>query len=262
MVSTVAPELHPAAVAAAARHGVALGPDAPLVEVMSTMRAMRKLLPDPVPRELLEQLVEAATWAPSAGNSQNYGFVIVDDRETMARCGRIWRRQQRFYSRAQEPIVPQFTTREKWTKVHDALRHQAEHFDETPALIVFTYDFTGTMLTNMVKGLRHTLAGCAAVGPLGTLRMVPNLVRFFSTGEAASIYPGVENTLLAARAHGLAACLTTWHTIYEPEWRRALGLSRRTKIYAVVPVGWPAGHLGPVVRRSVADAIRYTGDPR
>ncbi len=257
---TTATELPDAAVAAAERHRVVLGPDAPVMDVMRTMRAMRKLRPDPVPRELLEKLVEAATWAPSGGNTQEYGFVIVDDRATMARCGKLWRRTQRFYSGAQEPLPPEHTTQAKWTKVHDALRHQAEHFDETPALIVFTYDFTGKVLARMIKGLRHTIAGCLAVGPVGTLKMLPNLSRFFRTGEAASIYPAVENLLLAARAHGLAACITTWHTLYEPEWRRALGLSRGTKVYAIVPVGYPQGHFGPVARRPVKDVITYTGD--
>ncbi len=62
---------------------VPVGPDAPILEVMATMRAMRRLKPDPVPRSMLEQLVEAATWAPSGGNEQNYEFVVVDDRAVM-----------------------------------------------------------------------------------------------------------------------------------------------------------------------------------
>lgn len=252
-------EQHPAAVAASERHGVALGPDMSVTEAMATMRAMRRLKPDPVPRELLEKLVQAAIWAPSAGNLQNYGYVIVDDRATMKKCGDIWRRQQRFYSAAQEPMTPPHTTREAWTKVHDALRHQAAHFDETPALIAFTYDFNGPILKKMILGLRHTLAGCRAVGVADTLRMTPQLPRFFSTAGSASVYPGVENLLLAARAHGLAACLTTWHTMFEPEWRSALGLGRRAKIWALVPVGWPEGHFGPVVRRPVGETVTYTG---
>lgn len=252
-------EPHPAAVAAAERHGAVLGPDAPIMEVMATMRAMRRLKPDPVPRELLERIVEAASWAPSGGNLQSYGYVIVDDRETMRRCGDIWRRQQRFYSAAQEPLPPEHTTQEKWSRVHDALRHQAAHFDETPAFIAFTYSFTGPILGKMIRGIRHTLRGCAQIGVGGTLRMLPNLPRFLSTAETSSVYPGVENALLAARAYGLAACLTTWHTMYEPDWRRALGLPRGTKIFAIVPIGWPEGHFGPVVRRPVSELITYTG---
>jgi nitroreductase len=66
-------------------------------ELMHTMRAMRRLKPDPVPRELLEQLVAAATWAPSAGNGQAYSFLIVTDRAQMARLAVLWRKVVTFY---------------------------------------------------------------------------------------------------------------------------------------------------------------------
>lgn len=67
---------------------VPVGEDAPLFEVMRTMRAMRRLKPDPVPGEL----VEAATCAPSGSNAQAYAFVVVTDRAQMARLAELWRR--------------------------------------------------------------------------------------------------------------------------------------------------------------------------
>ena len=70
---------------------VSVGADAPILEVMATMRAMRRLKPDPVPDELLDELVEAATWAPSGGNLQAYSFVVVTDRGQMARLAELWR---------------------------------------------------------------------------------------------------------------------------------------------------------------------------
>src|SRR5579875_1211293 len=100
----------PAAREAAARHGVPLGPDAPVMEVMATMRAMRRLSPDPVPRELLERCLEAATWAPTGGNSQPYGYVIVDDRETIRRCAQLWRRSERWYAASQRRSAPEHST--------------------------------------------------------------------------------------------------------------------------------------------------------
>src|SRR3954471_24441659 len=68
-----------------------------IFELMHTMRAMRRLKPDPVPRDLLEQLVEAATWAPSASNSQAYSYLIVTDRAQMARLAVLWRTVADFY---------------------------------------------------------------------------------------------------------------------------------------------------------------------
>src|SRR3954451_3054877 len=69
-----------------------MGADAPLFGVMATMRAMRRLKPDPVPDEVLTKLVEAATWAPSGSNAQGFHFVVVTDRGQMAQLAEVWRR--------------------------------------------------------------------------------------------------------------------------------------------------------------------------
>jgi nitroreductase len=75
--------------------------------------------------------------------------------------------------------------------------------------------------------------------------------------EAASIYPGVQNLLLAARALGLGANITTWHMFLEHEWKRVLGLPKAWNTYAVIPVGWPRGRFGPVTRRPASEAIHW-----
>lgn len=123
----------------------------------------------------------------------------------------------------------------------------AEHFEETPALILACDDMSG-ILKRMAKGWRHTIEGARAIGPRHTLRMLPQMPRFLTTGETASIYPAVQDLLIAARAHGLGATLTTWRSLFEPEYRHALGMPPRTKIFAIVPVGYPRGHFGPVTR--------------
>lgn len=71
--------------------------NAALFDVMSTMRAMRRLKPDPVPPEMLARLVEAAAWAPSAGNIQGHSFVVVTDRKVMAQLAELWRVACDFY---------------------------------------------------------------------------------------------------------------------------------------------------------------------
>jgi nitroreductase len=252
-------EIPPAAAEAASKHQVPLGPDAPVMDVMATMRAMRRLRPDPVPRELLERCLEAATWAPTGSNSQSYGYVIVDDRETMRRCAELWRRSARWYAASQQRSVPEHSTPEKWAKLLEALRYQADHFEETPALVAFTCDLGEQFMRRAIASWRDTLAGYAALGVGDSLKLTRNMLRLLTTAESSSIYPGVENFLIAARAHGLAATITTWHIAFEQDWRAALGLGRRAKIYAIVPVGWPQGKFGPVVRRSVRETLRYAG---
>lgn len=76
---------------------VPVGPEAPVMEVLRTMRAMRRLKPDPVPRDLLERLVETATWAPSEGNAQVYSYVVVTEQAQVARLGVLWRDVQSKY---------------------------------------------------------------------------------------------------------------------------------------------------------------------
>ena len=60
--------------------------DESLVEVMTTMRAMRRLRADPVPDDLVRELIEAAMCAPSAGHQQGQVFIVVTDRDRIARA--------------------------------------------------------------------------------------------------------------------------------------------------------------------------------
>jgi nitroreductase len=65
----------------------------------------------------------------------------------------------------------------------------------------------------------------------------------------------VQNILLAARALGLGAVMTTWHMMLEHEWKRELGIPKEYGTFAVIPVGWPKGRFGPVKRRPAAEVI-------
>jgi hypothetical protein len=91
-----------------------LGQDASLHEVMRTMRAMRRLKPDPVARELLEELVQAATYAPSASNTQAYTYLIVTDRAQMRALAQPWQACVDFYQRTAVP--PAGMTRERFER--------------------------------------------------------------------------------------------------------------------------------------------------
>src|SRR5919197_3628440 len=107
---------------------VPIGADAPVLEVMATMRAMRRLRPDPVPDELLERLVDAATWAPSGGNAQAYSFVVVTDRGQMARLAELWRVVCDFYLASFATVVPEGMDEAAYERMRAALRFQRDHF--------------------------------------------------------------------------------------------------------------------------------------
>lgn len=234
---------------------VPVGADAPLSQVMATMRAMRRLKPDPVPRDVLERVVRAATWAPSGSDAQHYGFVVVTDREPMAELAELWRDVVDTYTKLMGTVVPGMDD-DAHRRMADALRYQAEHFHETPALVAACYRTSGPGLSTLldVKGnvalarslgvtkLRHLAAGARTAGALG---------------EASSIYPAVQNLLLAARAEGLGATLTIWHLFREADFRRVLGVPKDHGIYALVPMGYPVGRFGPVRRRPVDDVLHW-----
>lgn len=233
---------------------VPIGADAPIMEVMATMRAMRRLKPDPVPDELLAELVEAATWAPSGGNVQLYHFVVVTDREQMRRLAELWGVVCDFYLGSFATVVPENMTEEAYERLRDALRFQRAHFHETPAVIVACYD-SSRWQARLRERRQEFARAIRGLGPRRAAMLARSLLAFGARSEAASVYPGVQNLLLAARANGLAATLTTWHLALEPEFKAVLGIPRRVSTYAIVPVGYPRGNFGPVKRRPASEVI-------
>ena len=233
---------------------VPVGADAPIMEVMATMRAMRRLKPDPVPDELLDSLVEAATWAPSGGNLQAYSFVVVTDRAQMARLAELWKVVCDWYLATLATVAPEHMSPERYERLKDALRFQAEHFHETPAAIVACYDI-GRWTRALRSRWMDFVRGSRILGGRRSARLMTGMRDFGARSEAASVYPGVQNLLLAARAHGLGATLTTWHLALESEFKEVLGIPRRVRTFALIPIGWPLGNLGPVKRTPAAEVI-------
>jgi nitroreductase len=236
------------------RHPVAVGIDSPILEVMASMRAMRRLRPDAVPDELVQQLVEAASWAPSANHLQRYSFVVVTDRQQIARLASIWQAVVHFYRETFLSVARTDVEPAAFARTLDAIDYQADHFAETPALIIACYDFGA--YPNAVRDRMMRAPGAfRRFGTRRTLAMLRNMGTVTSRSEAASIYPAIQNLLLAARSLGLAANITTWHLMAEGEVKRVLGIPRNVHTYAVIPVGWPMGTFGPVRRHDIERMI-------
>jgi nitroreductase len=204
----------------------------PLEEAMLTQRAMRRLKSDPVDDALVLRLIELALKAPTGRNAQNWEFVVIKDRQVKARLARLYRLAWGVYSRLGRRLPARDP---QMQRLLDAVQWQVDHFEDIPVLVVAC-----------LRGLRPPWP------PLGV------------TSYYGSIYPSVQNLLLAARAAGLGAALITlplWST-----WlaRRALRLPWRVTPCAVVPLGWPLGRYGPTRRRPVEDVVhldRYGHQP-
>ena len=72
-----------------------------------------------------------------------------------------------------------------------------------------------------------------------------------------SIYPGVQNILLACRAVGLGASLTTIHHMFEDEFARKLDVPLGVSLVALLPIGFPQGRFGPVTRRPARERTHF-----
>lgn len=147
---------------------VAIPPEAQsLFHVMATMRAMRRLKADPVPDALLEQLVEAATWAPSGRNAQAYEFIVVTDRAQMMKLAQLWRRCVDIYMAILGRSAPARMDDAAAGRRRQAIAYQRDHFHETPAVIVACYAYPRHVDREMLRGM-------ASLGPVGlTARRSP-----------------------------------------------------------------------------------------
>jgi len=197
----------------------------PLREAMESQRAIRRLTPEPVDDALVLRLIELALKAPTGSNAQNWEFVVVKDPAVKARLARRNRQAWRIYGGLGRRISG---SDPKMRKVLDAVQWQAEHFEEIPVIVVAC-----------LKGLRLPFPPVAISSYYG------------------SIYPSVQNLLLAARAVNLGAALITLPLWSHLSVRRILGLPWNVTPCAVVPLGWPRGRYGPTTRRPVREVVSF-----
>src|SRR5258708_15371328 len=179
---------------------------ADLFEIIRTTRSMRRLKPDPVPNELIRKILEAGVCAPSGGNMQRWRFLVVRDAKIKSTVGALYKRAW------DEQVAPRYRSgepapgmsRERLLRLLDAAEYLAAHIHEAPVWIV----------------------PCLEGGtPTRT--------------SGSSIYPAVQNMLLAARALGLGATLTTLDLQFGEEAEAALALPPCAQSKALRPTGYP-----------------------
>lgn len=201
----------------------------PLVEAMTTQRAVRRLLPDPVDPAIVERCIELALEAPTGSNGQNWEFVVVTDRATKAKLQAQYRRAWSLYGGLGERVRgddPQTA------RILRSVRWQVEHFTDIPVLVV----------------------ACLRGGSKVPYVPMPAVA---ASSHYGSIYPSVQNLLLAARAVGLGASLITLPLWSVTVARRILGLPLSVEPCCIVPLGWPIGRYGAKARRPVDEVVHH-----
>lgn len=198
-----------------------------LDEAMRTLRAVRRLRPDPVPDAVLRRVLDAACQAPTGGNRQPFRIVVVRDRAKMAALGALYSTAWYAYVETYRELTKDAPApvRAEGERMLASGNHLADHFGQTPVLLVFCFDPRQMAITD-AKLPRVSVVG------------------------GASIYPAVQNALLACRGEGLGCVLTTLLCGVEDEVKRLLEIPDPWGTAAHVPIGWPVGRgHGPISRR-------------
>jgi nitroreductase len=191
-----------------------------LFAAIYTTRALRRFKPDPVPDEVLFQLFDAAIRASSGQNAQDWRFVVITEPAIKQRL-QVWAQEgwARYQPRyAENPALMDQLPRTQRLSLK-AVAHLAYHLAEVPVIVA-------------VCGLqgRHSTPG-------------------------GSIFPAVQNLLLAARAMGLGGSIFNLPLSHAEELMAATGIPENNQVYCLIPLGYPLDKPGPVRRKPVKQVV-------
>lgn len=199
-------------------------------DLVGNVRAMRRLKSDPVSPELLERVLEAGVQAPSGMNTQPWKFVVLREPDSKRWFAERYKRaiESRFGG-LQPPADDHSPLMRQWR----ALLYQTEHMQDSPVLL-------------LVCGQRDW--------PF----RVPEAERVgLAPPNYGAIYPCVQNILLACRAVGLGAALTTMHQVFEQELAERFAIPDDYGVVVTIPIGYPLGRFGPVSRRPASEVTYF-----
>ncbi len=201
----------------------------PFFDLVGNVRAMRRLKPDPVPMEMIWKVLNAGVQAPSGQNTQPWKFVLISDPA----------RKKWFADRYTQAIETRFKVGQgsgsrisKPGRQLKALYYQMDHMHEAPYLL-------------LVCGKRDWPFKVPAEERIG--EGPPNF---------GAVYPCVQNILLACRALGLGAALTTMHQVFEEQLHAYFKIPKDYGVVVTIPIGFPMGTFGTVTR-TPAEEMTY-----
>lgn len=191
-------------------------------EVMSTARTVRRFTDRPVDDATLTRCLEAATWAPSGANAQGWRFVVLRSPEQRAVVAAA-------AARALAVIEPVYGM---YMPAADDDSRRARTYRATYEL----HDRAGEFTSVLFAQQHYPTASELLLG--------------------GSIFPAMQNFLLAARAQGLGACMTSWASYGgERLLREAVGVPEDWLLAGHIVIGWPQGKHGPLRRRPLSDVV-------
>jgi len=202
-----------------------IGEEVPLLEGIRTACAIRRLRAEPVPAALIRKVCEAGTFAPSGGNRQPWTFIAVTDADRRAWVAERYREIFDTYIAPGIEASRQPGFSESRRKILDGALYLAEHLHEAPVLLF--------------------VAGWTRRGQ----------------EQKEGLFPAIQNILLACRAVGLGASLTTLTQAFRAELDPFLGLPAEQPSCAMLPIGWPKVQYRKPVRRSIDECLHFEKFP-
>ena len=189
-----------------------------LGEAMFTQRAIRRFRHDPIPAEVMDDIMQAAVRAPNGGNNQQWHFIVVQDADKRQQLGELyheawWAKRADAGIRGPQDIPPGKSS------MRSAMR-LANEIGNAPAMV---------LVCATAKG----------------------------AGAAGSVVPAAQNMLLAARAFGIGGTIATLHPVVEERVHALFGIPDTAQVVYCMPFGYPRGTFGPVTRRPLAEVCGY-----
>lgn len=189
-------------------------------------RSIRNFKQKPISKKLLEEVIQIACWAPSAGNLQDWEFTVVQNKETITRlAGEVQYSWQTALDSCQSEAVASALTK---------YLDNFTWFKEAPALIVVSCKRPEAFLCSIFDNAAQDIAG-----------------RKISAAMA------VQNLLLAADAAGLGTCCLTGPLVAEKEIREVLELGKRRDLVCMVAIGYPDETPEIPARLPLEKVLRY-----
>lgn len=197
-----------------------------LLEGLTTTRAIRRYAEAPIPEGVLRDILWAATRAPSGSNRQPFRFLVLTDSERAMRAKALigeaaramWAEKSR--NDGYEKGSGQDPNSPK-SRMARTMQRYVDRFEHVPCLIL----------------------------PCLIRYRAPTLI------EGASVFPAVQNVMLAARALGYGGVITGFHGMVNEPLRELLGVPEGVEITCTVTLGKPVGQHGPVRRRPMSELV-------
>ena len=190
----------------------------PLGEAMFTQRAIRRFKTDPIPADVMQDIMQAAIRAPNGGNTQQWHFIVVQDEVMRRKLGDLYH-EAWWAKRADAGIMGPEDIPPGRHPMRSAMR-LANEIGDAPVMVLL----------------------CAtAKGPQA----------------AGSVIPAAQNMLLAARAFGIGGTIATLHAVVEERVHELFGIPDTAQVVYCMPFGYPRGNFGPVTRLPLNEVCSY-----